>query len=154
MKTDNNLFWFENVEFRAHPWPGLMWITPSLQVSDVEKARDLYVETFNFVSIYEQPGPQNPDELIMTRLRYRGTNFVLMKEGPGYYEGISPATSNSQSPFVFYVYVDDVAETYQKALKANMTSLIEPSMTPWGDCRARLKCPFGYIWDIAKRVNF
>lgn len=151
MSNDKNLFWFENVEFRDHPWPGLMWITPSIQVPDVQKARDLYVQTFNFVSIYEQPNPQN--ELVMTRLRYRGTNFVLMKEGPEYYEGVAPSTNKTASPFVFYVYVDDVNETYQKALMANMTSLINPSPTPWGDFRARLQCPFGYVWDIAMRVE-
>ncbi len=152
MSTDTNLFWFENVEFRAHPWPGLMWITTLIQVPDVQAARDLYTQVFNFVSIFDNPNPQNPEELIMSRMRYRGANFVLSKEGLDYEGGLAPATSNTAPPFVFYVYVDDVDETYKKALKAGMKSVKEPHMAPWGDLKARLQCPSGYLWDIAKRM--
>jgi PhnB protein len=145
------MFWFDNVEFRAHPWPGLIWVTAMLNVPDVPKARDLYSEVFGFVPIFEAPNPDNLAELIMTRMRYRGANFVITEEGFDY-EGLAPASSGTASPFSFYVYVDDVDATYTQALKSGMTSVMEPQDTYWGDKRSRLRCPFGYVWDIAQRV--
>lgn len=148
---EKSMFWFDNVESRPHPWPGLIWVTAALNVPDVAKARDTYVEAFGFVPIFEAPNPESPDEIVMVRMRYRGANFVLTKEGFDY-EGKAPVTSGSQSPFSFYVYFDDVDATYQQALNSGMTSLMEPEETYWGDKRARLRCPFGYVWDIAHRV--
>jgi PhnB protein len=152
MKNDN-LFWFDNVESRPHPWPGLIWITTLIQVPDVTKARDLYVNVFDFVPIFNVPDPENPGEVVMTRLRYRGANFVVTKEGTDDYEGIAPASSKTPPPFVFYVYVDNVDETFKKALQAGMKVVLEPGNTYWGDKRARLRCQFGYLWDIAERVS-
>jgi PhnB protein len=151
--SQTNLTWFDNVEFRTHPWPGLNWVTTLIQVPDVRRARDLYINAFNFVSIFDLPDPEDSGNFVMTRLRYRGANFVLNKEGTDY-DGKAPSTSKSPPPFVFYVYVDDADATYKQSLKAGMTSVIEPGATYWGDRRARVTCPFGYVWDIAQRVNF
>lgn len=146
---NNELFWFDNVEIRPHPWPGLNWVTPILQFPDVKKARDLYIDAFNFVSIFDQA---DGDEIVVTRLRYRGTNFLMAKEGLDY-PGQSPATSQSAPHFNYYIYVDNLDATYKKALELGMTSVFEAAETPWGDSRARLRCPFGYIWDIAQRLR-
>lgn len=59
------------------------------------------------MAIFDLPDSEDAGNFIMTRLRYRGANFVLNKEGFDY-EGKAPATGNAASPFVFYVYVDDV----------------------------------------------
>ncbi|MBX9804580.1 MAG: VOC family protein [Alphaproteobacteria bacterium] len=151
MSTDN-LMWFENVEARPHPWPGLIWVTSVINLPDVKKARDLYIKAFNFVSIFDFPDPQDASNFVMTRLRYRGANFVINKVGSDY-EGQAPATSNTPSPFLFYVYFDDVDAIYKQAVEAGMTSVMKPDDTFWGDRRARLTCPFGYVWDIAQRVK-
>lgn len=150
--SQTNPFWFDNVELRPHPWPGLNWITTIIPVPDVRQARDFYVNVFSFVPIFDLPDPENPIQSNTTRLRYRGTNFLLVTEGLDY-EGKSPASSSTISPFVFYVYVDDVEAVYKKGLQSGMKSLQEPNETFWGDWRARLSCPFGYVWDIAKRIK-
>jgi len=144
-----NLNWFDNVELRTHPWPGLNWVTTILSVPDVKKARDLYISAFNFVSIFDLP--DETGELVTTRLRYRGSNFLLAKEGLDY-EGSAPSVNNSQAPIVFYVYVDDTEAAFTQAVNAGLKVLIEPSNTFWGDKRCRLKCPFGYVWDLAQRI--
>ncbi len=150
--NNSQLFWFDNVELRPHPWPGLNWVTTIIQVPDVQEARNIYVNIFKFVPIFENTEPQNPNNIGIVRLRYRGANFVLSQEGSDY-EGVAPVTSKSPPPFVFYLYVDDVDEVYHHALLGGMKSVKEPDETPWGDRRARLRCPFGYIWDIAQRVK-
>ena len=148
MDKNKNVFWFDNVESRPHPWPGLVWITSIIQVADVKASKDLYVNAFEFVPIFEFESPEKPDEQAMVRLRYRGTNFVITNND---YDGQSPAASNSKSPFVFYVYFDDAVAAFNRAVKAGMEVLQEPKETFWGDIRARVKCINGYVWDIAQR---
>ncbi|WP_019218193.1 VOC family protein [Legionella tunisiensis] len=66
----SRLDWFDNVEQRPHPWPGLNWLTAMLVVPDVKKALAFYEELFGFVPIFELPDDQG--ELVFARLRYRG----------------------------------------------------------------------------------
>lgn len=148
---NKSMFWFDNIESRPHPWPGLIWVTAMINVPDVATARDLYSSVFGFVPIFEAHDPENLDEIVFARMRYRGANFVVTKEGFDY-EGQAPATTGTTSPFSFYVYVDDVAATYEQALAAGMTSVLKPDVMFWGDKRARLRCPFGYVWDLAQRL--
>ncbi|MBS0630190.1 MAG: VOC family protein [Verrucomicrobia bacterium] len=146
-----NLFWFDNVEIRPAPWTGLNWLTSILAVPDVRKTRDLYISVFNFVSIFDLPDPENSEKYITTRLRYRGTNFLLTSEGLDS-EIKAPATTHTAPAHLYYVYVDDVDSTYKRALESGMNSLLSPGETFWGDYRARVTCPNGFIWDIAKRL--
>jgi uncharacterized glyoxalase superfamily protein PhnB len=52
-------------------------------------------------------------------------------------------------PAFLYLYVDDIDETYQRALKAGAESLEEPQDMPYGDRRSMVKDPAGNIWQIA-----
>lgn len=147
---NENMFWFDNVEFRTHPWPGLNWVTSLISVPDVKRARDIYQAAFGFVPIFDVCDDEG--ELVMTRMRYRGANFVLNKNGLDF-EGVSPAESKAHPPFIFYVYVDNAEEAYVKALKKGFKTVFEPRNEYYGDRRSRVKCPFGYVWDLAQRVG-
>jgi len=78
-------------------------------------------------------------------------NSRFLEEGFDY-DAKAPASSATAPSTLFYIYVDDVEAVYKKALEAGLTSQQAPQITFWGDLRARLRCPFGYIWDIAQRV--
>ncbi|MCD1126326.1 hypothetical protein LPW36_09990 [Jinshanibacter sp. LJY008] len=65
--------WFDNVEDRSHPWPGLTWLTTALSVPDVRKAIEFYTNTMNMVAIAELE--DNNGDMLFARIRYRGTNF-------------------------------------------------------------------------------
>lgn len=146
---ENDLFWFENVEQREHPWPGLNWLTATISLPDVKQARDAYVKAFGFVSIYDKPNSEGG--LATARLRYRGANVLLTQEGTFGYASC-PAKSNTTSPLIFYVYVDDTRAAYDRALSAGFTSLEAPYETPWGDMCCRVQCPWGYMWDLAHKI--
>ncbi|MEJ0103870.1 MAG: hypothetical protein WDO19_15495 [Bacteroidota bacterium] len=70
--------WFDNVESRPHPRPGLNWLTTSICVPDVRKAVDFYTKIMDMVSIFQLEGNEN--ELLFARIRYRGNNFIINKE--------------------------------------------------------------------------
>lgn len=147
----NNPHWFENIENRPHPWPGLNWFTPVLIARNVRKAKNLYEKVFNFIPIFELEN--NEKELIFVRMRYRGCNFILQKEGEFNYQGKSPLETNSISPVMIYVYVDDVDKVYADSIENGFKSHEVPERMFWGDKKARIEDTYGYIWEIATKLN-
>ena len=146
MKKEN---WFENVENRNHPWPGLTWLTTAICVSDVKRAVDFYTETMGMISIAEL----NDDNgvLLFARIRYRGINFTINKENWDS-DLLSPLSSGQATSFIFYLYVDDVKQIVKDMVNGGASILNSPEKMFWGDFKARIKDPFGYIWDIAQKL--
>ncbi|QEI09204.1 VOC family protein [Pigmentiphaga aceris] len=145
------LTWFNNVENRTHPWEGLgiTWLTTALNVRDVRAALDFYTDVMGMASIAEMEGDDG--DLLFARIRYRGTNLTINKEG-WYSDLKAPQTSGSPTPFIFYVYVDDVVSLAGEMVQAGSTMLNEPEEMFWGDLRARVQDPFGFIWDLAQKI--
>ena len=56
-------------------------------------------------------------------------------------------------PTAIYLYVDDVDEMYEQALKAGGTSMLVPTDQPYGDRNAWVKDPFDNVWYIAAPVK-
>jgi PhnB protein len=54
---------------------------------------------------------------------------------------------------VIYLYVDDVVASAQKMLSLNATEVFAARAEFWGDLRARMTDPFGYVWDLAQKVK-
>ena len=52
-------------------------------------------------------------------------------------------------PSFLYLYVDDIDETYRRALNAGAVSLEEPQNLPYGDRRGMVEDPCGNVWQIA-----
>lgn len=148
---NNKLNWFQNVEHRTHPHPGLNWLTTTISVTDVSRAIDFYTNVMEMVSISELED-EKTGELLFARIRYRGNNFVLNKENWDF-KAAAPVTSGNISPFVFYLYVDDVKTLIEEIRKDKEAEIIsDPEMQFWGDLKARIKDPFGYIWDLAEKI--
>lgn len=126
--------WFDNVETRPHPWPGLNWLTVMLVVPDVGQAIQFYQEVFGMVPIFELKNPQG--EIIFARIRYRGCNFTVNKEGEFNFSGQSPVKTKVSPPFILYLYVDDVKEIYAVAIQQGCKSLEAP-IWRFGEMRKR-----------------
>lgn len=58
-----------------------------------------------------------------------------------------------ENPAAIYLYVDNVDELYERALKAGATSITPPQDQPYGDRNAGVKDPFGNVWYIAKHIS-
>lgn len=56
-------------------------------------------------------------------------------------------------PGAIYVYVDDTDATYQRALQAGGSSLMEPADQFHGDRMAGVRDPFGNVWWIVTHVE-
>jgi len=52
-------------------------------------------------------------------------------------------------PAALYVYVDDVDETYRRAIAAGAESIEAPADLPYGDRRATVRDSWANFWQIA-----
>lgn len=139
--------WIANVELRPHPWPGLGWNTVGLVLDDVDAAVGFYAKALGMVPIAVLPDDNG--QTFFARMRYRGGNITLNR--PGWDSDLKQTTADSPPHFIFYLYVDDVREAVA-AMEAHGGTSIQPAaQTPWGDLRARVRDPFGYLWDLAQR---
>lgn len=141
--------WFANVDNRPHPWPGLTWLTPALVVDDVDAAVLFYCSTIGFASIFALRA--DGQETSFARLRYRGTNLTLNRTG--FDSDLHQPSETNRPPLIFYVYVDDVADVTRQMCDAGGTIVSEASVQFWGDLKARVIDPFGYLWDLAQRTD-
>jgi PhnB protein len=66
---------------------------------------------------------------------------------------VSSAEARDPFPAFLYVYVDDVDNTYGRALDAGAISLEPPRDTPYGDRRGMVRDRFGNVYQIAHRVE-
>ena len=71
-----------------------------------------------------------------------GDSMIMISNGDGLREPVSA---------FLYVYVENVDETYQRAVEAGAESLEIPSDLPYGDRRAMVKDVWGNLWQIASR---
>lgn len=72
-----------------------------------------------------------------------GDSLIMISDGDGL---------RQPAPAFLYVYVENVDDTYQRAVLAGATTLELPSDQPYGDRRAMVKDPWGTLWQIASHL--
>ncbi|MET8423841.1 VOC family protein [Nocardia sp. NPDC004860] len=112
--------------------PGFHSVTPRMVVDDQLAAVEFLRTVFEAVGDVE---PNRPTEVRI------GDSLVM----------VSASGEREVFPAFLYVYVDDVAATYQRALTAGAVSVEAPLDTPYGDRRAMVRDPFGNVYQIASR---
>jgi PhnB protein len=73
-----------------------------------------------------------------------GDSLIMISDGGGLREPM---------PAFLYVYVEDVDETYRRAIEARAEALELPLDLPYGDRRAMVKDAWGNLWQIASRKH-
>ncbi|WP_308166952.1 VOC family protein [Nocardia albiluteola] len=107
-------------------------MTPRMVVNDQLAAVGFLRTVFGAVGDVE---PNRPTEV-------RIGDSLVMVSGSGEREVF---------PAFLYIYVDDLAATYQRALTAGAVSVEAPLDTPYGDRRAMVRDSFGNVYQIASR---
>jgi PhnB protein len=55
-------------------------------------------------------------------------------------------------PAAYYIYVENVDETFEKALSGGGTKWFDPMDMPYQDRQAGITDPFGNMWAISNRL--
>jgi uncharacterized glyoxalase superfamily protein PhnB len=114
--------------------PGFHSVTPRMVVDDQRAAVEFLRTVFGAAGEVE---PARPTEV-------RIGDSLIMVSGSG---------DREVFPAFLYIYVDDVAATYQRALAAGAVTVEAPLDTPYGDRRAMVRDPFGNVYQIARRLG-
>jgi PhnB protein len=116
-------------------------VTPYLVVTSVGEVIDFLKSAFGAEEVERM---SRPDGAVMHAEVRIGDSIIMMGEARG---------DSKAMPAMLYVYVEDTDATYQRALKAGGTSLMEPADQVYGDRNAGVADPAGNRWWIATHVE-
>ncbi|KVR59413.1 VOC family protein [Burkholderia ubonensis] len=136
----------------ADPRPAdVPWLTPYLAVRNAHASIDFFKAAFGF----ELRDVLDEDGAIMhVEMVYRGQLIVMFApEGAFGSTAHTPRSAGATAPQSFYLYVDDVDATWQRALDAGAKSLSAPKDQFWGDRFAQVEDLDGYRWALARRLE-
>ncbi|KVC90483.1 VOC family protein [Burkholderia ubonensis] len=136
----------------ADPRPAdVPWLTPYLAVRNAHASIDFFKAAFGF----ELRDVLDEDGAIMhVEMVYRGQLIVMFApEGAFGSTARTPRSAGATAPQSFYLYVDDVDATWQRALDAGAKSLSAPQDQFWGDRFAQVEDLDGYRWALARRLE-
>ncbi|MBU9549291.1 VOC family protein [Burkholderia multivorans] len=127
------------------------WLTPYLTVRNARASIDFFQAAFGFAlrDVLDEDGAIMHVEMV-----YRGQlNVMFAPEGAFGSTARTPKSANAIAPQSFYLYVDDVDATWQRALDAGAKSLTAPQDQFWGDRFAQIEDLDGYRWALARRLE-
>jgi uncharacterized glyoxalase superfamily protein PhnB len=108
-------------------------VTPRIITSQPEEMVRFVIDVFGGQGEYHV---NRPSEIGI------GDSLIMISSGDGLRELM---------PAFLYVYVENVDETYRRAVEAGAESLELPADLPYGDRRAMVKDAWGNLWQIASR---
>jgi PhnB protein len=113
-------------------------VTPYLSVTSAQKVIDFLRNAFGAELAYD--AMKRPDGKIMHADLKIGDSHVMIADENEW---------SKAQPSALYLYVPDVDQTYQRAVKAGAESTMEPDDMFYGDRIASVKDPAGNSWTIA-----
>jgi uncharacterized glyoxalase superfamily protein PhnB len=116
-------------------------VIPYLLVSDAGKLLDFIKHTFDGIEIERM---QTPDGSIPHAEIKIGDSIIMMGEARGDFKPL---------PSSLYVYVQNIDETYKRALNAGATSVMEPADQFYGDRSAGVSDPWGNFWWLGTHIE-
>ena len=126
---------------------GYTSVTPSITVTDANKAIDFYKKALGAT---EREKFEGPDRKIMHAEIQIGTSIIMLGDEV---MGQRSAQSYGGSPASFYVYVEDCDAAFKKALSAGGKQIVPVTDMFWGDRMGAFEDPFGYKWNLATHTK-
>ena len=132
---------------------GLNHLSTMISVKDANEAVKFYVEIFGFKA--HEVTNDREGNVVFARLVYKGINLMIAPPNPIEEEDfMSPPVSSNCPPQVsFYVYCDNLEESYSKAKNYGLKFLHDKEIKFWGDKAFRVLDPNGYIWNFATKFT-
>lgn len=123
--------------------------TPHVVVKGAAKAIQFYVDAFGAREIYrlaEPGGKIGHAELAI------GTGKLMLADEYPDWGALSPVTIGG-SPVSIHLYVEDVDDVVNRAVRCGATVLRQAKDEFFGDRVATLVDPFGHRWQLATRLE-
>lgn len=121
-------------------------LTPHLIVKGARQAIDFYKKAFGAEEICTMKGPDG-ENIIHGEIKIGDSILMLCDECPDM--GARLPQSIGGSPVSIHVYVDNVDQVFDRAVKAGAQVAMPVGDMFWGDRYGKLVDPFGHHWSIA-----
>ncbi len=129
---------------------GFHSVTPMFMYKDARKAIEFYKKAFGAMELFAMPGPEGKG--VMHAELLIGNSIIMMgEENPQ--APCKSAEALGCSPVSFYIYVEDVNEAFERAVKAGGQVRMPVEEMFWGDRVGTLEDPFGYSWWLATHTR-
>ena len=135
-----NVWWIATHQAKTYIPEGLRSVTPFLHPIGAPGLIDFMKSAFGAEEISREQSPEGMIHHAMMRI---GDSMIEMGEAHG--ELAQPM------PPALYTYVDELEETYERAVAAGATSLQPPTDQAYGERTAWVKDNWGNIWYLAER---
>jgi len=124
---------------------GFNTLTPTLNLANATQAIELYTKAFGAKEIYRLACPTT-GKIMHACLQIGSSKLFLADLNPDM--GCATPTSST-----FYVYLDDVDNSFQQATKAGLQETSPVQDMFWGDRTGSVKDRFGNMWTLATHVR-
>lgn len=139
-----NVWWIATHKLGAegtHRPEGLRAVTPFLHAIGAAALIDFMKEAFGGEEVSRYQSPEGMIQHAMVRI---GDSVIEMGEAHGEAQPMPPA---------LYMYVENLEETYERALAAGAISLQPPKDQGYGDRTAWVKDAWGNVWYLAAPIS-
>ena len=127
-------------------------VMPYLCVNGAAKAIDFYSEVFGAKERMRMPGPPGqPDSIGHAEIEIGDSVIMLSDEFPDM--GSKGPKQFGGSPVGLSVYVEDVDDTFKRAIKLGAKELRPVENQFYGDRAGQFEDPFGHTWYVATHVE-
>ena|ERR671924_608759 len=126
-------------------------VTPCLIVHGGEKALSFYREVFDATERMRFPGPGGT--IAHAEIQIGDSVVMVEDEAPGRGTNAPPAAGVAGSPFFLFIYVENVDEVVERAVKLGAALVRPPQNQFYGDRDGYIIDPFGHGWVIATHVE-
>lgn len=124
-------------------------ITPTLIVSDTDRAVEFYQRAFGVEVLEVIPNPNGKN--VRAVLKMGDSVFIIHHESPpmNYFP---PQQDRPLSAYLF-VFIEDVDTVFEQAVAAGAKVLMPVEDKYWGDRYGKVRDPFGHEWGLATRTS-
>lgn len=132
---------------------GYHTVTPYLIVDNAAKALEFYQKALNAKELFRLPvpGDNGSQKIGHAEIRIGDSQLMLSDEYPDM-DALGPKTLGG-TPTSFMIYVDDVDQAFEQAVKAGGKALQPVENQFWGDRTGTLVDPFGHKWTLGTHVE-
>ncbi|HEV3512414.1 MAG TPA: VOC family protein [Candidatus Sulfotelmatobacter sp.] len=130
---------------------GYHTLTPFLTVRGAERAIEFYKQAFG-AELRGGGVAKGPDgKVIHAELKIGDSVLMLADEYPEY--GSKSPQSIGDSGMGLHIYVENVDQAFERAVKAGAAVEMPLMDQFWGDRYGKLRDPFGHKWSLATHVK-
>jgi PhnB protein len=126
-------------------------VTPALVVDGGAKAIEYYAEVFGATERVRFPGPDGT--IIHAEIEIGDSVVIVEDASPFMGTQPPPAGGIDGSPTFLFIYVENVDDTIERAVKLGATLKRPPEDQFYGDRDGFIVDPFGHGWTIASHVE-